>query len=94
MAKTGNKQIEVICHDGRAAVSGHVRSVTDAGCELVSSSRLHGPVFARRCRVVLNLLDVAKGRSENVNARLGGVVRDGGAWVYRVRWQARPGMLD
>ncbi|OFZ80821.1 MAG: hypothetical protein A3K03_09855 [Bdellovibrionales bacterium RIFOXYD1_FULL_44_7] len=87
------QSIQVLCHDQFNVISGTVRSVTDIGCELVSSVRTPGPVFAKKARVLLNILDEKSGKSMNVYARLTAVIRDDGSWVYRVQWRQKPQIL-
>lgn len=86
-------EIPVVCHDRRNLINGMIRNITETGCELVSSVNSPNPAFPHKTAVLLNVLDEMTGRSVNVQARLTNVMRQDGAWTYKIRWNEFPQIL-
>jgi hypothetical protein len=85
--------IEALCHDNRSLAAGTLEEATDQECRLVVSSNATAPAFARGASAVLNLFEPSSGRSENIKVRIVRAARDQGRWVYRLRWERKPGLL-
>lgn len=84
----------VVCHDQRGVVTGRLEEISDTGCKLVSNLDTSDPVFPQKTNVSLNIIiDSKTGESVNVEARLTGVLRDQGTWLYRLRWPECPKFL-
>jgi hypothetical protein len=87
------RRIEAICHDSQQIVSGVLASISESGCQLVSSSHDSAPVFAPSSALLLNLLDPTTGQSMNVRARFTAASRQAGQWHYRLQWDDYPDLL-
>lgn len=83
-------KLGVICHDSRGVVAGHVRDVTETGCELCTDDTQATPKLGCRSYVILNIHNPETGRSTSVPARLTDAYRAEGRWTYKVRWSACP----
>jgi len=86
--------IQAICHDNRTLISGVIRNVTEAGCELLCTVDTGTPAFPKKAQITLNLSDEVTGRTMNVTVRLIGVSRRDGAWSYRIKWKQLPEILS
>lgn len=82
-------ELEGVCHDQHHLISGRIHDLNDRGCDLISDSPTPPP-FTRRSRLYLNVFDPKSGRSENVRAQVVQVVRQQGAWTYRLSWDQCP----
>lgn len=85
--------IDALLHDSRSVISGKLMQVTDAGCDLICPDSVVAPTFGSQSSIVLNLLDPATGRSQNVSARLSGMRRGDGRWSLKVQWQGCPELV-
>lgn len=91
--KLQDKKIDhysVVCHNGRAAISGKFTQVSDSGCEILDEGDSASPVFALRAPILLNILDSKKSKTMNVQALTAEVRRQHGGWVYRILWSKTP----
>ncbi|MEK7692083.1 MAG: PilZ domain-containing protein [Bdellovibrionota bacterium] len=83
------KQLEAICMDARAMMSGIVQNITESGCEFIGEKPAGGRVFVPETSVVINLLDPDTGRTVNITARLASIAPTLDGCVYRLRWADR-----
>jgi hypothetical protein len=85
--------VRAVCHDQRNLSDGQVCDVTVLGCEFRSPVASTVPQFPRKTIVELNLLDEGTGRSVTIAVRITEVLRKGGTWRYRLRWDGIPELL-
>jgi len=93
MSKKPIAGIQALCHDQRSMLAGAIRGVDDRGCEFLGPSEGDTPVFPKKTLVILNLIDEASGKTQNLQVRLGGVSRREGRWSYRLQWEETPEIL-
>lgn len=84
------KAIEVLCHDFRNIVKGHMNEPTQLGFTLLTEKDAHPPKLGGEGKVILNLLNKDSGEMVTVPAEITGVQRTGDAWSYQVRWGDLP----
>jgi hypothetical protein len=92
-ATLASERFSVICHNGDAIVSGKFLLVSETGCEIQDEGEAATPRFALRAPIILNILDLKKGKTMNVRAITTDVRRQEGVWVYRILWAKSPEIL-
>jgi hypothetical protein len=84
----------VICHDNRSIVGGVISS--SMGSDSVMKTSDYGdmlPPFKKGSKVMINLLDEASGKTENVKAQIVDFKKSGSNWEYRLKWSETPKLL-
>lgn len=83
-----------ILFDSRNAVTAWVSEASADGCEIRSDGENTDPLFVKSAGAVLNLYEVATGKTSNVPVHVDEILRLEGHWVYRVRWSHVPALFD
>jgi hypothetical protein len=83
-----------ILFDSRNAVTAWVSEATAEGCEIRSDGENTDPLFVKEAGAVLNLYEVASGKTSNVPVHVSEILRQEGHWVYRVRWSQVPALFE
>jgi hypothetical protein len=94
VAKKVNLELAVICHDNRSIVGGVISS--SMGSDSVMKTSDYGdmlPPFKKGSKVMINLLDEASGKTENVKAQIVDFKKSGSNWEYRLKWSETPKLL-
>ncbi len=89
-----NNTIRVLCYDGQSLISGSVEKIRSSGCDFVCIPAHAMPLFARKCRVRLELFNEVTGTAQSIDARISDYSRKKGVWVYRIRWKEVPALLS
>ena len=89
-----NPPLEVICHDSKHMLTGSLQKVSEAGGEFITANKAASPCFADKSDLVMNLLDHSTGKSMNVVAKIIGILRKDGKWIYQFHWHALPQILS
>jgi hypothetical protein len=89
-----NESYRGILFDSRNAVTAWVSEASDGGCEIRSDGENTDPLFVKEAGAVLNLYEVATGKTSNVPVHVDEILRFGGHWVYRVRWSHVPALFE
>jgi hypothetical protein len=88
--------VTVVAHDLRSVINGTLKNPTSLGVLLVGPAprnRMSGP-FVKGSKIVINLLDIRSGKTENVEAHVLTMMRRGTSWEYRLRWDGIPKILN
>lgn len=83
---TPNPLLHGTLHDQRTLVTGSLERMSDAGAELVSHGNEPDPLLPLKARIVLSIVNESSQKAVTIPAKLIGIVRREGAWVYRIRW--------
>ncbi len=88
---SANTKIKAICHNEQQMISGNVEKINSNEFYLITSlSKELIPPFGSGHQVILNLLDINSGNSENVSAKVTDVKRSKGCWQYKMQWLQAP----
>lgn len=88
---TADTKIKAICHNEQELISGDIQKINDNEFILLTTlSKVLIPPFGSGHQVVINLLDLLSGTSENVSAKITDVKRSQGCWEYRMQWLQAP----
>lgn len=90
------QHFEVICYDYKELASGKLRTVSEFGCEIIipiTEGHL-SPIFSERAPLLLNVLDEKSNQAMDVPANVNSISREGMHWVYRVRWNTLPQIVE
>jgi hypothetical protein len=83
-----------ILFDSRNAVTAWVSEASADGCEIRSDGENTDPLFVHGAGAVLNLYEVATGKTSNVPVHVDEILRMEKHWVYRVRWSHVPALFE
>lgn len=88
---SANTKIKAICHNEKNLISGDIQKINNNEFVLLTTlSKDLIPPFGNGHQVVINLLDVLSGTSENVSAKITDVKRSKGCWEYKMQWLHAP----
>ena len=86
-----NAKIKAICHNEQQMISGEVIQINAHEFKFLSSnSQEMIPAFGSGHQVMVNLLDIHSGQSENASAKILDVKRMKGFWEYQMQWTKSP----
>jgi hypothetical protein len=83
-----------ILFDSRNAITAWVSDASAEGCEIRSDGENSDPLFVKEAGAVLNLYEVASGKTSNVTVHVSEIFRLEGHWVYKVRWSHVPALFE
>jgi hypothetical protein len=83
-----------ILFDSRNAVTAWISEASADGCEIRSDGENTDPLFVKSAGAVLNLYEVATGKTSNVPVHVEEISRFEGHWVYKVRWSHVPALFE
>lgn len=90
------RNLQALCHDQRTIISGTVSRLLEDGFVMTSKDySTSSPPFHRGWTIWLNLLDEAKGCTENIRAKIVRIGRqDDATWFYEFQWEEMPKILQ
>lgn len=94
--KQKTQEIEALCFDHSQVVPGFLRSVTEAGCEFLTSAGLDeglSPPFTGKKNIRIHLFELTSEKSLNYSSEIYSIERQNQHWVYRLHWRELPEIL-
>jgi hypothetical protein len=89
-----NDAFRAILYDSRNAVTAWVSEAAHHGCEIRADIAGADPLFVDKSGAILNLHEVATGRTVKVAVHVDQVFRRDQHWVYKVRWTTVPAIFE
>jgi hypothetical protein len=89
-----NEAFRAILFDSRNAVTAWVSEASADGCEIRCDMTECDPLFVQKAAAILNLHEVATGKTTKIPVQIEEVSRRNQHWVYRVRWTAVPAIFQ